>query len=268
MTMAATERERAVSYLAEGHALLRAHGLYGAAEGAHTFALDRALSNFARRGGFPGAAEAAAALQALYEAKRFVTARSSVEGRRIILGDYFICLAVKLALPLRDARLAALVSDELCGIGRDVNRAAARVSKKSFCATVDRFTETLCGGAAGTDVSVIASEAKQSIKTSCKPGFLGLPRRCAPRNDGLCDSAAVIASEAKQSIKTSCKPGFLGLPRRCAPRNDGSAPFVPEVGASFANAALSYQENKLLSALESGWFKSAAAETRRALAEM
>ncbi|MDR3364039.1 MAG: polyprenyl synthetase family protein, partial [Clostridiales Family XIII bacterium] len=39
-------------------------------------------------------------------------------------------------------------------------------------------------------------------------------------------------------------------------------------GASFANAALSYQENKLLSALESGWFKSAAAETRRALAEM
>ncbi|MDR3363585.1 MAG: Asp-tRNA(Asn)/Glu-tRNA(Gln) amidotransferase subunit GatA [Clostridiales Family XIII bacterium] len=37
----------------------------------------------------------------------------------------------------------------------------------------------------------------------------------------LCENAAVFASEAKQSIKTSCKPGLLGLPRRCAPRNDG-----------------------------------------------
>ncbi|MDR3364419.1 MAG: excinuclease ABC subunit UvrB [Clostridiales Family XIII bacterium] len=42
------------------------------------------------------------------------------------------------------------------------------------------------------------------------------------QGDGrLCENAAVFASEAKQSIKTSCEPGILGLPRRCAPRNDG-----------------------------------------------
>ncbi|MDR3364387.1 MAG: hypothetical protein LBS91_05495 [Clostridiales Family XIII bacterium] len=51
----------------------------------------------------------------------------------------------------------------------------------------------------------------------------------------LCENAAVFASEAKQSIKTSCKPGLHGLPRRCAPRNDGlstqaDASFVLHLG--------------------------------------
>jgi hypothetical protein len=48
----------------------------------------------------------------------------------------------------------------------------------------------------------------------------------------LCENAAVFASEAKQSIKTSCKPGLLGLLRFA--RNDsgtgkeGVRRFIPD----------------------------------------
>jgi len=138
-----SDREKAISYIEEGHALLRKYGLYGNSDEVHLFAVDRALANFTERGGFDRAAEAAAALQALYEAKRLVTARSSIEGRRIILGDWFISLAVRLALPLKKAGLADLVSEELCRIGADANKPSLRVSKKSFCTTIDRFTEKL-----------------------------------------------------------------------------------------------------------------------------
>ena len=96
-----TEREKAISYLTQGHALLRAHGLYGSSENEHVFAIDRALEGFERNGGYPSAPEAAAAIQALYEAKRLITARASIQGRRIILGDWFLSHAVGLALPLR-----------------------------------------------------------------------------------------------------------------------------------------------------------------------
>jgi len=36
-------RKKAISYLAEGHELLRSQGLYGASGDAHYFAIDRAL---------------------------------------------------------------------------------------------------------------------------------------------------------------------------------------------------------------------------------
>ncbi|MCL1896082.1 MAG: polyprenyl synthetase family protein [Clostridiales bacterium] len=153
------DHEKAISYLSEGHALLRAHGLYGpAGDDTHTFAIDRALSNLTRqKGATVPAAETAAALQALYEAKRLVTARSSIEGRRIILGDWFMSLAVSLSLPLRCPALTALVSEELCRIGQDANRLSFRSSKKAFCGTIDRFTDALyrkgpeCGEATGAE---------------------------------------------------------------------------------------------------------------------
>jgi len=139
-------RDKAISYLTEGHDLLRKHGLYGKSDDIHSFAIDRALANFAAQSkGFEGASEAAAALQALYEAKRLVTARSSIEGRRIILGDWFMSLAVALALPLRNARLAGLMSEELSRIGTDANRISRIVSKQNFYDTIDRFTEALLG---------------------------------------------------------------------------------------------------------------------------
>ncbi|MDR3365298.1 MAG: DNA polymerase I [Clostridiales Family XIII bacterium] len=58
------------------------------------------------------------------------------------------------------------------------------------------------------NTAVFASEAEQSAKPSCKSDVLGLPRRCAPRNDGLSTNHA--AGDGKN---------ILG--RRCAPRNDG-----------------------------------------------
>ena len=43
-------REKAVAYLAEGHALLRAHALYGRSEADHFFALDHTLANLEDNG--------------------------------------------------------------------------------------------------------------------------------------------------------------------------------------------------------------------------
>ena len=198
-----TEREKAISYLSEGHALLKAHGLYGASDEAHFFALVRALKNFEKNGeGTQYPAEAAAALQALYEARRLVTARSAIEGRRIILGDWFMSLAVGLALPLRSPGLTALLSEELCRIGADANRISFRATKKDFCATVDRITEALCSEAAAPD------------------------GKCFP------------------ALKT---PGRINTLRR--------EPLEPH-------------DNKLLSALEGGFYKTAAAEVRSALSQM
>jgi len=195
-------RNQAVSYLEEGHALLRAHGLYGASDDAHFFAIDRALENFKGKSA-PGAAEISAALQALYEAKRLVTARSSIEGRRIILGDWFMSLAVGLALPLQNPRLTGLVSEELCRIGADANRLSRAASKKAFSATIDRFTEAFCTYSGADD-----------------------------------DEADMRLHRSERHEKNT-------------------AYRMPSPG-----------ENKLLAALENGYFKTAAAEARTSLDRM
>jgi len=169
-----TDRETALSYLSEGYALLRANGLYGPSDDKHVFAMDRALANFADAGA-AGAAEAAAAIQALFEAKMLITARSSIEGIRIILGDWFISLSVELALPLRNPLLIRMISEELRGMGIDANRPTFKVSKKAFCATIDRFTNALTdaskprgeeggtGPATQSGSGVIHSEAEASF---------------------------------------------------------------------------------------------------------
>ena len=209
-----TDREKAISYLADGHALLRAYGLYGSSEEDHVFAIDRALGNLtgastgalAPRAGF-SAPEAAAALQALYEAKRLVTTRSAIDGRRIILGDWFMSLAVGLALPLRTPLLTEIISMEFCQIGADANRPAYRASRKAFCKTVDKFTDALCSEQACAD-------------TNYRPGT---------------ESGSIPKTKTPQTLVIK-----------------GAATL----------------QNKLLSALDAGYFKTAALETRAALAQM
>ncbi|MDR1815059.1 MAG: hypothetical protein LBR00_00035, partial [Clostridiales Family XIII bacterium] len=140
-----TYKQKATEYLAEGHAYLRRHGLWDTKEAggrlvlrvvagmpplhpgsAHAFALERALALLP--GDYPHAAEVAASLQALYEAKRLVTPRSSLEGKRILLGDYFLSLAVNLSLPLQNPALTALVVREMNLVGEDASKVFGRAS--------------------------------------------------------------------------------------------------------------------------------------------
>ncbi|MDR0875177.1 MAG: polyprenyl synthetase family protein [Clostridiales Family XIII bacterium] len=129
-----SEREIATEYLRDGMDLLKAHGLFGKDEHAHTFAMERALTNLRGQSGAP---EIAAGLQALFEAKRLITARSSIAGKRIVMGDWFVSLAVSLALPLRNAALTSLVSRELCKVGEDVSSPLFSASKAGYLKTVD-----------------------------------------------------------------------------------------------------------------------------------
>jgi len=214
------DRERAIEYLKDGHALLRKYGLYGKSDEAHYFAIDRALANLKTKGDVPCVlcsepsplcSQAAAALQALYEAKRLVTSRSSIEGRRIILGDWFMSLAVGLALPLKNARLAALMSDELSRIGVDANKLLKRVSKHDFYGTIDRFTDALL-------------EQEHSGET---------------KGDVPCETKGDV-------------PCVL-----CVIKTQGTSPFV-----------LFPADNILLSAINSGFHKTAANRTRRSLSAM
>jgi len=160
-------------------------------------------------------AEAAAALQALYEAKRLITARSSIEGRRIILGDWFTSLAVSLALPLKNARLSGLMSEELSKIGTDANKLYYRASKKAFSETIDRFTDALVN-----------------------------------HGDGSCGSVSPAPQEPS--------PWFT---HRCEPQ---------ELSPMFSQSTLNFSliENKLLSAIGSGYHRTAAIETRNSLSQM
>jgi geranylgeranyl pyrophosphate synthase len=128
------EREIATEYLRDGMYLLKTNGLFGKDGHTHTFALERALANLRGQSGAP---EIAAALQALFEAKRLITARSSIAGKRIVMGDWFMSLAVSLALPLRNAALTSLVSRELCRVGEDVSSPFFSASKSSYLKTVD-----------------------------------------------------------------------------------------------------------------------------------
>jgi len=254
------DRDKAVSYLAEGHALLRAHGLYRASGDEHFFAIDRALANFEGAGlcapsdiesaglidgaGLPpetnGLAEAAAALQALYEAKRLVTARASIEGRRIILSDWFLSLAVGLALPLRKPGLTALVSSELRRIGHDANQPSLNVSKKAFCATIDRFTDALAA-----DLAV--DHAADPVVDHAKSRTAGLAA------DLTVSHTAGHAAEP---------------PRGLFQRPASAEPDRAHIGAASDNKLLSAGDNKLLSALDNGCFRVASAEVRHCLAQM
>ena len=129
-----TSREIAIGYLQDGMTLLKEHGLFGRDKNVHTFAIDRALANLQESDGAP---EIAAALQALFEAKRMITARASIAGKKIVMGDWFMSLAVSLALPRRNMALTKLLSRELCRVGEDANQPFFSASKASFLKTVD-----------------------------------------------------------------------------------------------------------------------------------
>jgi len=148
-----TYKQKATEYLAEGHAYLRRHGLWDTKEAggykpplhpgsAHVFALERALALLPD--GHPHAAEVAASLQALYEAKRLVTPRSSLEGKRILLGDYFLSLAVNLSLPLQNPALTALVVREMNLVGEDASKVFGRASRKDFEHFIEEYCHAAC----------------------------------------------------------------------------------------------------------------------------
>ena len=283
-----TEREKAISYLSEGHALLRAHGLYGA-EGsdAHTFAIDRALASLARQKGVATAscgqkgtatascgqkgaipvsckgtprgrhssaileAETAAALQALYEAKRLVTARSSIEGRRIVLGDWFMSLAVGLSLPMRSPALTGLVSEELCRIGSDANRISVRASKKSFCATIDRFAAALYGG--------------EPVFPDPLPGKKSLAEH--DMYDAHSMNGMNLANGEKSVYGESSEndgDNIHGINNESNANRSHRVQDMNDVNRAYE----AYADNILLSAIGAGYYKAAAAEARSALAAM
>jgi len=129
--------------LREGHALLRRHGLWLGDE-THSYAYARALSLLPP--GYAHAEAVATALQALYEAHRLVTPRSSLEGQRILLGDYFLSVAVDLSLPLGNPALTSLVAAEMSAIGAGASRVfgGGAAARRAF----DRFIEDFCHAAA------------------------------------------------------------------------------------------------------------------------
>ena len=174
-----TPRRKAIAYLTEGHALLRAHGLYGRSEEEHFFALDCALNGIEKNGGHPAASEAAAAIQALYEAKRLITARASIEGRRIILGDWFLSHAVGLALPLRTPAITAFMTNELSVIGTNLYTLSPKNSRKEFTLAIDKFIDTLSVGDAAKRLtrSECDETAPGGLKTTLSVGdaALGVP---------------------------------------------------------------------------------------------
>lgn len=132
-------REQAAGHLSEGFFLLRKYDLYGADGKDHTAVADRVLVNLADDPDAPGIA---AAFQALYEAKRLVSFKSAVDPKRIILGDYFTGLAVKLVLPLRSPRLMDEICRQLDEIGKKANNPLYVMRDSEF----NKQTDGLCRG--------------------------------------------------------------------------------------------------------------------------
>ena len=100
-------KEKALTYLDEGFSMLKAHKLFSINQEKHTKVIDSVLLKLK---GDENAAEIAAAFQSLYEASLLITPKSSVDGNRIIMGDYFISIAVKLIIPINTPVLV----DSLC----------------------------------------------------------------------------------------------------------------------------------------------------------
>lgn len=127
-------REQASAHLEEGFELLQKYDLYKAANGAHMATLDRVLGGL---GPDENAPEVAAAFQALAEAKRLMTAKSALDPKRIILGDYFTGLAVRLVLPLRSPALIDEVCRQLEEIGRKAENPLYHMNESEFNKQID-----------------------------------------------------------------------------------------------------------------------------------
>ena len=195
-----TDREKAISYLLQGHALLRAHGLYGRSEDEHFFALDYTLSALGRNYNHPAAAELSAAIQSLYEAKRLVTARASIEGRRIILGDWFLSNAVGLALPLRTPALMALIINELNAIGTNLGSLALKNSRKEFSFVIDRFIDAISENHDSDEGIPIASHSlSEASAWTFKRSELGLWRlQTPPESSALGSRSGVLEDKVRE----------------------------------------------------------------------
>lgn len=129
-------REKALTYLDEGFSLLKDNNLYSSKEEEHYIAIDRTLTNLNND---ENAAEIAAAFQALYEAKSLITLKSSIQGERIILGDYFIGIAVKLVLPLRTKSLLNSLCIKMKTIGENISKPSKLNSKQDFFDEIDNM---------------------------------------------------------------------------------------------------------------------------------
>ena len=122
-------RKKALAYLDEGFSLLKNNNLYSTKEEEHSAAIDRALTNLKND---ENAAEIAAAFQALYEANSLISPKSSIEGNRIILGDYFMSVAVKLVLPIRTPILLDNLCSKMKEIGKNISKPSIVNSKNDF----------------------------------------------------------------------------------------------------------------------------------------
>lgn len=148
-------RQTAEAHLKEGFALLEKYDLYKAAKGAHSATLDRVLADL---GSDPHAPEVAAAFQALAEAKRLMGAKGSLDPTRIILGDYFTGLAVKLVLPLRSKPLMDAVCGQLDEIGRKAENPLYRLSEREFQKQIDGLCRGYLEGKHGQQTDTGALE--------------------------------------------------------------------------------------------------------------
>ena len=129
-------RDIALSHLDEGFLLLKEHNLYSNDDVNHTEALDRALVTLSDDA---NAAEVAAAIQALYEAHKLINPKGNIDGNKIILGDYFIGVAIKLTLPIKTPVLVKTVCDNMREIGNDIYKPSLTNSKGKFLNQVDEI---------------------------------------------------------------------------------------------------------------------------------
>jgi geranylgeranyl pyrophosphate synthase len=229
-----------MEYLKEGHALLKRHGLYRSGSDMHTFAMDRALANAC-------AAEIAASAQALHEAGRLITPRGAIAGKRIILGDYFMSLAVKLCLPLRNKAVTDLLARHMSLIGSAAQNPFFRNSRQDFLRLVDEFCMAATQPDAGRPASGASAAPGESsyFDTKSSAG----PREAWPR------------AEARPLAETQSAD-------QCKGRGRAASRLASMADADLAQAAASPPariDNTLLFALDAGFYKSASAEARRAL---
>lgn len=116
-----TGRRGATDSLNEGFDLLRKYGLYPKSENAQISTLHRKLKDL-DLSEYADTPEVVAAWKALYEAKQLIGSKSVIEGKRVLLGDYFTGLAVRLVLPLRNKKLTDVVCEQLGLIGAKVDK--------------------------------------------------------------------------------------------------------------------------------------------------
>jgi hypothetical protein len=128
--------ERVYAMLAEGLELMRNFKLIPAFEKESRTVADHVLRLLNRK---PDAERIAAVFQSLYEARMLIRLKNSVPAKRILLGDYFLSLAAKLSLPLRDIGLTAHIQELWTQQDADGELMLLSLSRAKFLQEVSNF---------------------------------------------------------------------------------------------------------------------------------